>query len=101
MNNHERKVLAGLCRIEIRRWRSLPDKQYMVDLMEVALEALTTEPSLRVPDGWRLVPLIAFPSQWAAGQKAFDSSCTNKVDAVYKAMVAATPNITHSEVGNV
>ncbi|MDU4095490.1 MAG: hypothetical protein E7H57_19810, partial [Pantoea sp.] len=45
MNNHERKVLAGLRRIEIRRWRSLPDKQYMVDLMEVALEALTTEPT--------------------------------------------------------
>ena len=43
------------------------------------------------PDGWVMVPLIAFPSQWAAGQKAFESAGINKVDAVYKAMVAAAP----------
>lgn len=43
------------------------------------------------PVGWKLVPLIAFPSQWAAGQRAFDSAGMNKVDAVYKAMVAAAP----------
>lgn len=43
------------------------------------------------PEGWKLVPLIAFPSQWAAGQKAFESAGMNKVDAVYKAMVAAAP----------
>ncbi|WP_419058180.1 hypothetical protein [Kluyvera georgiana] len=41
------------------------------------------------PDGWVMVPLIAFPSQWAAGQKAFESAGINKVDAVYKAMVMA------------
>ena len=46
-----------------------------------------------VPDGWKLVPVIAFPSQWAAGQKAFDSAGMNKVDAVYKAMVAAAPEV--------
>ncbi|WP_065368223.1 hypothetical protein [Kosakonia sacchari] len=44
-----------------------------------------------VPDGWKLVPVIAFPSQWAAGQKAFQSAGINKIDAVYKAMVAAAP----------
>ncbi|MGO0650684.1 hypothetical protein [Citrobacter freundii] len=43
------------------------------------------------PDGWKLVPVIAFPSQWAAGKKAFDSAGINKIDAVYKAMVAAAP----------
>ncbi|MEB1023568.1 hypothetical protein VC855_24040, partial [Citrobacter freundii] len=43
------------------------------------------------PDGWKLVPVIAFPSQWAAGKKAFDSAGINKVDAVYKAMVEAAP----------
>jgi len=42
-------------------------------------------------DGWKMGPLIAFPSQWAAGQKAFESAGMNKVDAVYKAMVAAAP----------
>ncbi|WP_159122036.1 hypothetical protein [Citrobacter werkmanii] len=42
-------------------------------------------------DGWKLVPVIAFPSQWAAGKKAFDSAGINKIDAVYKAMVAAAP----------
>lgn len=40
MNNQE---LAALCRIEIRRWQSAPDKQYMVDLLELALAALTAE----------------------------------------------------------
>lgn len=44
-----------------------------------------------IPDGWQLVPVIAFPSQWAAGQKALISAGINKVDAVYKAMVAAAP----------
>lgn len=43
------------------------------------------------PDGWKLVPVIAFPSQWAAGQKAYESAGVNKIDAVYKAMVAAAP----------
>ena len=41
MNNQE---LAALCRIEIRRWQSVPDKQYMVDLLELALASLTAEP---------------------------------------------------------
>lgn len=50
------------------------------------------------PDGWKLVPVTAFPSQWAAGQKAFNSAGINKVDAVYKAMVAAAPQ---QEVKNV
>ncbi|WP_312358866.1 hypothetical protein [Mixta calida] len=40
MNNQE---LAALCRIEIRRWQSVPDKRYMVDLLELALAALTAE----------------------------------------------------------
>lgn len=41
MNNQE---LAALCRIEISRWQSVPDKQYMVDLLELALAALTAGP---------------------------------------------------------
>ena len=45
MNNQE---LAALCRIEIRRWQAVPDKQYMVDLLELALAALTAEP-VKVP----------------------------------------------------
>ena len=44
-----------------------------------------------IPDGWKLVPIIAFPSQWAAGQKALELAGINKVDAVYKAMLAAAP----------
>ncbi|QNU44346.1 hypothetical protein IDH70_04765 [Mixta calida] len=46
MNNQE---LAALCRIEIRRWQSAPDKQYMVDLLELALAALTAE-AVKVPN---------------------------------------------------
>lgn len=45
------------------------------------------------PPGWKLVPVNAFPSQWAAGQKAFESAGMNKIDAVYKAMVAAAPEM--------
>ncbi|HFQ7287008.1 TPA: hypothetical protein ACJHGT_001869 [Yersinia enterocolitica] len=58
-------------------------------------EALTTTPQLNspaIPEGWKLVPIIAYPSQWAAGQKAHNDAGINKVDAVYKAMVAAAPN---------
>ncbi|HHH0563687.1 TPA: hypothetical protein ACPZOD_004495, partial [Yersinia enterocolitica] len=48
--------------------------------------------SPEIPEGWKLVPIIAFPSQWAAGQKAHNDAGINKVDAVYKEMVAAAPD---------
>ncbi|HDL8463709.1 TPA: hypothetical protein PXR50_004208, partial [Yersinia enterocolitica] len=48
--------------------------------------------SPEIQEGWKLVPIIAYPSQWAAGQKAHNNAGINKVDAVYKAMVAAAPN---------
>lgn len=48
-------------------------------------------PAASVPHGWKLVPLKAFPSQWAAGQKAFDAAGINKIDPVYHAMVEAAP----------
>ncbi len=54
-----------------------------------------TTPKLNSPeisDGWKLVPIIAYPSQWAAGQKAHNNAGINKVDAVYEAMVAAAPD---------
>lgn len=56
---------------------------------------LYTTPQLNspeIPEDWKLVPIIAYPSQWAAGQKAHNSAGINKVDAVYKAMVAAAPD---------
>ncbi|WP_227732302.1 hypothetical protein [Yersinia proxima] len=56
---------------------------------------LYTTPQLNspeIPEDWKLVPIIAYPSQWAAGQKAHNNAGINKVDAVYKAMVAAAPN---------
>ncbi len=56
---------------------------------------LYTTPQLNspeIPEGWKLVPIIAFPSQWAAGQKAHNDAGINKVDAVYKEMVAAAPD---------
>jgi chromosome segregation ATPase len=48
-------------------------------------------PAASVPHGWKLVPLKAFPSQWAAGQKAFDAAGISKIDPVYHAMVEAAP----------
>lgn len=48
MSVEEKQALAGLCRIEIKRWRaaseSNPNMSYMVELMEVALAALTAQP---------------------------------------------------------
>lgn len=47
MSEQEKQVLAGLCRIEIKRWRqaadSNPNMFYMVELMDVALASLTAE----------------------------------------------------------
>lgn len=47
-----------------------------------------------IPAGWKLVPVVAFPSQWAAGKKAFYESI-NKVDAIYRAMLDAAPEAPH------
>ena len=48
MTEQEKQVLAGLCRIEIKRWKaaadSNPNMRYMVELMDVALASLTAEP---------------------------------------------------------
>jgi len=44
----ERQALISLCKIEIRRWKAateaVPDRKYMVALMEISLAALTAEP---------------------------------------------------------
>lgn len=54
----QRKAMAGLCRIEIKRWRaaseSNPNMRYMVELMEIALAELEQTPAAAtaVPDGW-------------------------------------------------
>lgn len=41
----QKKALAGLCNIEIKRWKAAseanPNMRYMVELMEIALAALT------------------------------------------------------------
>lgn len=45
LTQEERQARIALCRIEITRWRSVPDKTYMLELMEIALAALTAEPA--------------------------------------------------------
>lgn len=57
------------------------------------LVSLFVEQALKLtePAGWRLVPVVASPSQRAAGQKAFDSAGINKIDSVYRAMVETAP----------
>lgn len=48
LTEEERQTLIGLCRIEVKRWKhaaeAVPDKWYMVELMEIALAALSAEP---------------------------------------------------------
>lgn len=52
------KSLAGLCRIEIKRWKaaseSNPNMRYMVELMEIAMSALTARPvgTIRIEMDW-------------------------------------------------
>jgi hypothetical protein len=55
LTEEQRKALAGLCRIEIKRWKAAsesdPNMRYMVELMETALAGLTAEPIGRVDRG--------------------------------------------------
>lgn len=48
MNTEQKQALIGLCKIEIKRWKAAsesdPNMRYMVELMGVALAALTAEP---------------------------------------------------------
>lgn len=52
MTNEHKDALTGLCKVEIKRWKvaseSNPNMRYMVELMEVALAALTAP-----PDEWQ------------------------------------------------
>lgn len=63
----DRAVLAGLCRIEIKRWKaaseSNPNMRYMVELMDTALAALTTEP-VTLPDDGLDDCIRDWPDQW-------------------------------------
>ncbi|MEI2684585.1 hypothetical protein [Erwinia aphidicola] len=48
MTEQDKQELAGLCRIEIKRWKSCaesnPNMRYMVELMEIAQASLTAVP---------------------------------------------------------
>lgn len=54
MTNEQKDNLTGLCKIEIKRWEaaseSNPNMRYMVELMELALAALTAQP-VKLPPG--------------------------------------------------
>lgn len=47
LSDDDRQTLAGLCRIEIKRWKaaaeSNPNMRYMVELMELALASLSEQ----------------------------------------------------------
>jgi hypothetical protein len=57
MTEEQKQALTGLCKIEIKRWKaaseSNPNMRYMVELMEVALAALTAPP-VKVDDSMAL-----------------------------------------------
>jgi len=48
MTEEQKQALIGLCKIEIKRWKAAsesdPNMRYMVELMGVALSALTAQP---------------------------------------------------------
>lgn len=99
----QRKALAGLCRIEIKRWKAVsesnPNMRYMVDLMETSLAALTAELTTApaVPDGWKLVPIEPSWEMLAADgckehHKGQPCSHHDNRRRIWSAMLAATPS---------
>ena len=44
VSEQEREDLIGLAMIEVKRWKCADGKQYMVELMNIALAALTEKP---------------------------------------------------------
>lgn len=44
LSEQERQELIGLATIEVKRWEIADGKQYMVELMNIALAALTAKP---------------------------------------------------------
>jgi len=44
LSEQERQELIGLAAIEVKRWEIADGKQYMVELMNIALAGLTAEP---------------------------------------------------------
>lgn len=121
----QRAELIGLCRIEVRRWKAaaeaVPEKKYMVELMETALAALTAKPvgkaispslaafdvdqdlnvsiytappvaAPAVPDGWKLVPVE--PTQEMV-DACFEGTSAGGIQKGYRAMLAAAPE--HSQ----
>lgn len=47
LSEQEREALISLAKIEVKRWKSCADQQrggFMVELMEIALAALTAKP---------------------------------------------------------
>ena len=44
LTEQERENLIALARIEVKRWDIADGKQYMVELMNIALAALTAKP---------------------------------------------------------
>jgi len=57
MTNEHKGNLTVLCKIEIKRWKaaseSNPNMRYMVELMEIALASLTSQP-VKLPKSERL-----------------------------------------------
>ena len=51
ITEEQQKALIAYARIEIRRFKIVPDKQYMVELLEIALASLTAEAKYARPFG--------------------------------------------------
>lgn len=93
MTEEDRQTLIGLCRIEFSRWKNaseaVPDKRYMVELMNIALAALTEKPAA-APAGWKLVPVEPNWEMISAAIKSHEGDAFLPV-SLYKSMLAAAP----------
>lgn len=88
MTEEQRQELAEVARHEIKVW---DDGGHYKELLKIALAALAAPPApvLRVPDGWKLVPIEPTEDMLAAAKEWF--GLTTTAEGVYEKMLDAAP----------
>lgn len=76
--------------VEVQSLTSINPAPDLVSLQKKAESIIGNYPG--IPDGYVMVPKEPTVNQWAAGMQAFDSG-VDKVTRVYKAMLAAAPQV--------
>ena len=71
ITEENRRQLIALASIEISRWKLPADKQYIVDLMEIALASLTAEEVGYVAVGETSIPSVEYCASVVPGDSLY------------------------------